>query len=133
MPTTPQTEPLQVLPPTDPYTLRLALYGDLDYEVGDEVLDRARKALRGCEGVRSLRLNCRELEVADSTGLSVLLQLRRDAHGAGICFHLDDTRPLLERLLRITGTYDYLTCASAACPPSDAEAAMGTGEGESGG
>ncbi|WP_203602735.1 MULTISPECIES: STAS domain-containing protein [Streptomyces] len=128
----PEAEPLQILPSTDPYTLRLALVGDLDHEVGDEVLDRARKALRGCEGVRSLRLNCRELEMADSTGLSVLLQLRRDAHEAGIRFHLDDTRPVLERLLRITGTHDYLTCASAACLPPEAEAAIETGEGESG-
>lgn len=133
MPATPETEPLRTLPSTDPYTLCLALVGDLDHEVGDEVLDRARKALRGCEGVRSLRLNCRELEVADSTGLSVLLQLRRDAQEAGIRFHLDDTRPILERLLRITGTYDYLTCTSAACPPSDAEAAIETREGGSGG
>ncbi|MER6323234.1 STAS domain-containing protein [Streptomyces coelicoflavus] len=128
----PEAEPLQILPSTDPYTLCLALVGDLDHEVGDEVLDRARKALRGCEGVRSLRLNCRELEMADSTGLSVLLQLRRDAHEAGIRFHLDDTRPVLERLLRITGTHDYLTCASAACLPPEAEAAIETGEGESG-
>ncbi|NEB17095.1 anti-anti-sigma factor [Streptomyces sp. CS159] len=132
MPMIPEAEPLQILPSTDPYTLRLALVGDLDHEVGDEVLDRARKALRGCEGVRSLRLNCRELEMADSTGLSVLLQLRRDAHEAGIRFHLDDTRPVLERLLRITGTHDYLTCASAACLPPEAEAAIETGEGESG-
>ncbi|KAF2780454.1 STAS domain-containing protein [Streptomyces coelicoflavus] len=128
----PEAEPLQILPSTDPYTLCLALVGDLDHEVGDEVLYRAREALRGCEGVRSLRLNCRELEMADSTGLSVLLQLRRDAHEAGIRFHLDDTRPVLERLLRITGTHDYLTCASAACLPPEAEAAIETGEGESG-
>ncbi|MFJ3883780.1 STAS domain-containing protein [Streptomyces rubrogriseus] len=132
MPTTPDTEPLQILPSTEPYTLCLALVGDLDHEVADEVLHQAREALRGRDGVRSLRLDCRELELADSTGLSVLLQLRRDAHEAGIRFCLDDPRPILERLLHITGTHDYLTCASAAGPPSDAEEAIETGEGGSG-
>ncbi|MGC0382283.1 STAS domain-containing protein [Streptomyces sp. SAI-129] len=128
MPTIPDAGPLRILPATDPYTLCLALVGDLDYEVGYAVLDEVRDALRGCDGVRSLRLNCRELERADSTGLSVLLQLRRDAHEAGIGFHLDDMRPGLVRLLRVTGTHEYLTCAPSAGLPAEGEAAIETGE-----
>ncbi|MFI6520596.1 STAS domain-containing protein [Spirillospora sp. NPDC050679] len=102
-----------------PHTLVLALSGDLDYGTGDEVLQTARLALRGHEGVRELRLDCRELGMVDSTGLSVLLQVHRDASEDGVGFHLDDMGPLLERLLHLTGTYEHLTTARPAEPSSD--------------
>ncbi|MFC9973290.1 STAS domain-containing protein [Spirillospora sp. NPDC127200] len=107
-----------------PHTLLLALHGDLDYGTGDEVLQTARLALREHEGVRELRLDCRELGMVDSTGLSVLLQIHRDACEGGVGFHLDDTGPLLERLLHLTGTYEHLTTArpaGSAEPTSDTQ------------
>ncbi|MFF0967008.1 STAS domain-containing protein [Streptomyces sp. NPDC003703] len=128
MPTTPDAAFLRILPSTDPDTLCLALVGDLDHETGDDVLDEIREALRGCDGVRGLRLDCREVATADSAGLAVLLQLHRDTHEAGLGFRLDRTGPRLERLLRITGTYEYLTGASPAHLPADPEPAIETGD-----
>ncbi|MGI5163669.1 STAS domain-containing protein [Spirillospora sp. CA-253888] len=102
-----------------PRTLVLALSGDLDYDTGGEVLQTARLALREHEGVRELRLDCRGLGMVDSTGLSVLLQIRRDACEDGIGLHLDAIGPQLERLLRLTGTYEYLTAPVPAAPPAE--------------
>ncbi|MEU3997501.1 STAS domain-containing protein [Streptomyces fungicidicus] len=125
MPIAPDAGPLRTLPPTDPHTLCLALVGDLDYEVGDEVLHQVRRALRAREDLRELRLDCRELATTDSTGLSVLLQLHRDAGRDGVGFHLDNVGPVLERLLRVTGTYEHLRTGRPDELPADPEATAG--------
>ncbi|SDC51410.1 STAS domain-containing protein [Streptomyces prasinopilosus] len=106
------------LPTETPHTVRLALVGDLDHEIGDEVLHQVLRALHGGEDVRDLRLDCRDLGAVDSAGLAVLLQIHRRASGDGTGFHLDHVGPRLERLLRITGTYEYLTTPQQAAPPA---------------
>ncbi|MFF7309767.1 STAS domain-containing protein [Streptomyces sp. NPDC008137] len=113
MPSSPQTETVRILPATGPHELRVALAGDLDYEVADDVLDQVLQALRAHHEVRHLRLECRELGMVDSMGLTVLLQIHRTAHEHGIQFHLDDTGPVLRRLLHLTGTYEHLTTPAA--------------------
>ncbi|MER5767068.1 STAS domain-containing protein [Streptomyces sp. NPDC001985] len=95
--------------PHGPRTVSLALSGDLDYDTFGELLRRVRTALDERRDVEELRLNCRELEVVDSMGLSALLQIHRSACGEGVAFHLDDIGPGLRRLLELTGTYDHLT------------------------
>ncbi|MEU3661440.1 STAS domain-containing protein [Streptomyces sp. NPDC032940] len=103
--------PVVVLPTPHPHSVRLALLGDLDYDNGDLVLEAVQRALREHDGVRELRLDCRELRAVDSTGLSVLLLMHRLARRDGIGFHLDAIGPALKRLLDITGTYEHLTTA----------------------
>ncbi|MET8114870.1 STAS domain-containing protein [Streptomyces prasinus] len=104
------------LPAETPHTVCLALVGDLDHEVGDEVLHQVLHALRGGEDVRDLRLDCQDLGAVDSAGLAVLLQIHRHTSADGTGFHLDHVGPRLERLLRITGTYEYLTTPRQAAP-----------------
>ncbi|MFI8307058.1 STAS domain-containing protein [Streptomyces sp. NPDC085927] len=113
----PFAPPVLPLAADAPHTVCLALVGDLDHEVGDEVLHQVLHALRGGEDVRDLRLDCRGLGTVDSAGLAVLLQIHRHTSGDGTGFHLDTMGPRLERLLRITGTYEYLTTPQQA-PPS---------------
>ncbi|WP_454320430.1 STAS domain-containing protein [Streptomyces phaeoluteigriseus] len=91
----------------------MALVGDLDYDTCGDVLDQVGQALLDRDDVEDLRLNCRELAVVDSMGLSTLLQIHRSARADGIRFHLDDVGPALRRLLEVTGTYEYLTDPSA--------------------
>ncbi|MEV6612997.1 STAS domain-containing protein [Streptomyces sp. NPDC051051] len=95
--------------PTGRHTVRLALEGDLDYDTSGDVLHQVRLTILDREHVEDLRLDCRELEVVDSMGLSTLLQIHRSAHQEGVRFHLDNIGPALRRLLELTGTYDYLT------------------------
>ncbi|GAA2302929.1 hypothetical protein GCM10010234_52470 [Streptomyces hawaiiensis] len=94
---------------TGPHTVRLALTGALDHDSCAELLQRVRTALDDGGKVEELRLDCRELELVDSMGLSTLLQVHRSACRDGIAFHLDDVGPALRRLLKLTGTYEYLT------------------------
>ncbi|MFJ8053371.1 STAS domain-containing protein [Streptomyces luteogriseus] len=94
---------------TGPHTVRLALTGDLDYDACGELLRRVRTALDARREVTDLHLDCRELELVDSMGLSTLLEIHRRAGRDGIAFHLDGIGPALRRLLELTGTYKYLT------------------------
>ncbi|MFF3848169.1 STAS domain-containing protein [Streptomyces sp. NPDC002328] len=65
--------------------------------------------LRTREDVRHLRLDCARLDMVDSMGLTVLLRIHRDACERGVTLHLDDTGPVLRRLLHLTGAYEHLT------------------------
>ncbi|MGW6545136.1 STAS domain-containing protein [Streptomyces massasporeus] len=94
---------------TGPHTVRLALTGDLDYDTCGELLRRVRTALDGAREVTDLHLDCGELELVDSMGLSTLLEIHRSAGRDGIAFHLEGVGPVLRRLLELTGTYEYLT------------------------
>ncbi|MFI9613286.1 STAS domain-containing protein [Streptomyces sp. NPDC052023] len=116
MTTSPDADPVATPSPAGPHTVSLALSGDLDYDTSAELLHQVRLALDGNEDVRDLRLDCRELEVVDSMGLSTLLQLHRSAGQDNIGFHLDDIGPTLRRLLELTGTYEYLTTPRQADP-----------------
>ncbi|MFJ8148845.1 STAS domain-containing protein [Streptomyces sp. NPDC096094] len=106
--TSPDADPTAASPSAGPHTVRLALTGDLDYDTCGELLQEVRLVLGGREDVEHLRLDCRDLEVVDSMGLSTLLQIHRSACQDGIGFHLDNIGPSLKRLLEITGTGEYL-------------------------
>ncbi|MYW70093.1 STAS domain-containing protein [Streptomyces sp. SID8379] len=94
--------------------LTVEIRGALDYETSDQFCGYARKALADHPGIRTLRLDCAGVTLVDSMGLSVLLRLRREVHGAGSRLRLE-RRPLrLERLLQLTGTLEHLTGAPAA-------------------
>ncbi|MFB6847718.1 STAS domain-containing protein [Streptomyces sp. NPDC056373] len=104
---------------TGPHTVRLALTGDLDYDSCAELLQRVRVALDGGVRVEELHLDCRELGLVDSMGLSTLLQIHRSACRDGIAFHLDDVGQALRRLLELTGTYEYLTTPRQSGPAAE--------------
>ncbi|MER7479791.1 STAS domain-containing protein [Streptomyces sp. NPDC126510] len=104
---------------TGPHSVRLALTGDLDYDSCAELLQRVRTALDVGGKAEELHLDCRELGLVDSMGLSTLLQIHRSACRDGIAFHLDEVGPALRRLLELTGVYEYLTTRRQSDPPAE--------------
>lgn len=83
--------------------VRLRLTGDLDYDTSHELVVRAGDWLAVRPELRELRLNCAELRLCDSMGVSALLQIHRDAAAEGVYLHVEDAPPFLERIMRITG------------------------------
>ncbi|PJN01690.1 sulfate transporter [Streptomyces sp. CB01201] len=93
-------------------TVRIELRGDLDYDNADLLLEAATAKLAAHPRLRDLHLGCAELGSIDSTGLSILLMIRRRTDAAEVSLHLEDRTPALDRLLRITGSLEYLTALS---------------------
>ncbi|MFF5505037.1 STAS domain-containing protein [Streptomyces roseolus] len=89
--------------------LHMTLAGDLTWDSADELLDTARAHVGPATAPAGLRVDCAALTLCDSTGLSALLALHRLAGAAGVPLHLDRRPPFLDRLLVLTGTYEYLT------------------------
>ncbi|MEV0387069.1 STAS domain-containing protein [Nonomuraea sp. NPDC050643] len=96
-----------ILVTPEPHVLRIGVHGDLDHATAGELMDAASAALDG--DLRDLRLDCAGLGVCDSSGLSVLLMIRRRTSAAGIRLHLDRRPPSLDRLLDVSGTFEHLT------------------------
>ncbi|MCX5384476.1 STAS domain-containing protein [Streptomyces sp. NBC_00083] len=90
-------------------TVRIELRGDLDYDNADVLLEAVTDKLTGHPRLRDLHLGCAGLGSVDSTGLSVLLMIRRRTDAAHVALHLEERTPALERLLTITGSLGYLT------------------------
>lgn len=97
--------------------------GSLEYGVTDslvaavtEQLDRARASGRT---VHELALDLAELTFVDSMGLASLLMARRVTDARGVALRLDRRPDCLDRLLRLTCTFDHLTASNA---PKDAAA-----------
>ncbi|MFE4860509.1 STAS domain-containing protein [Streptomyces sp. NPDC056670] len=105
-------------------TVRIDLRGDLDYDNADLLLDAATAKLAAHPRLSDLHLGCAGLGSIDSTGLSVLLMIRRRTDAAKVLLHLEDRTPALDRLLTITGSLEYLT----ALPTSAARQTSGPGE-----
>ncbi|GAA4994122.1 hypothetical protein GCM10023205_78550 [Yinghuangia aomiensis] len=78
--------------------------GALDWESADELVEAARTFLNTAPAPGTLRVCCERLTSCDSTGLTALLTIRREATEADTGLFLDDQPPLLRRLLGITGT-----------------------------
>ncbi|MFE9427399.1 STAS domain-containing protein [Kitasatospora sp. NPDC006697] len=92
--------------PSDPVTVRVE--DDLDHETCDTLLAAVAGALRAHPSARAVRLDCGAMTMCDSMGLSALLQVRRLTDTAGLRLVIDHRPPLLDRLLELTGTADYL-------------------------
>ncbi|MFF0774288.1 STAS domain-containing protein [Nonomuraea wenchangensis] len=97
-----------VLDTPRPGALRVAVGGDLDYTTAEELLTTVVATLDG-ESVTDVHLDCGELRICDSSGLSALLTVHRHVTAAGARLHLDDRPPALDRLLHVSGTYEHLT------------------------
>lgn len=93
-----------------PHRLRVRLFGDLDHESSDELVEALERRLgEDGEEVRELHLDFRELAAVDSMGLSAILMAHRLCEAAHVHLHLDSRPPHLDRMLTVTGTLDYLT------------------------
>ncbi|MFE9407124.1 STAS domain-containing protein [Streptomyces sp. NPDC006530] len=94
-------------------TVRIELRGDLDYDNADLLLEAVTDKLTAHPRLRDLHLGCAGLGAVDSTGLSILLMVRRRTDAAHVSLHLEDMTPALDRLLTITGSREYLTSLAA--------------------
>lgn len=114
----------------DAHSLRVAIHGDLDYDSSDQfthAVDEALHAHAGKHGprLRDLHLDWAEVTAFDSSGLSVLLGLRRRTHAAGIHLHLHHQPDFMVRMLHLTGIADHLTQRPRTADESPSAAATG--------
>jgi anti-anti-sigma factor len=94
--------------------------GELDHHSAPTLSD----TLHACvdEGRARIVVDCTGLEFCDSTGLNVLLAARLAAEAAGGRVHLAGMRPIVARVLEITGAdavfpvHDTVDDALAALP-----------------
>ncbi|MEV0526220.1 STAS domain-containing protein [Streptomyces sp. NPDC050439] len=108
--------------------------GSLEYGVTDslvaavtEQLDLAART--GGHAVHRLDLELGELTFVDSMGLASLLMARRVTDARGVTLRLNRRPDCLDRLLRVTCTFDHLTAATApgnASAPDRAAGGSGT-------
>lgn len=90
-------------------SVRIEVHGDLDYDSADLLLEEVTAQLSARPALTDLHLHCAGLGAVDSMGLSALLMIGRRTTVAGVRLHLDDRPARLDRLLKLTGTLDYLT------------------------
>lgn len=109
--------------------VRIELHGDFDYQDADLLLDAVTEVL-ACPGrLRDLYLDCTDMAGVDSSGLAVLLMIRRRTDAAGVRLHLEGRPPALERILQVTGTLNYLTSphtGNTSAAPTAERASAGT-------
>ncbi|MFJ4674134.1 STAS domain-containing protein [Kitasatospora purpeofusca] len=79
----------------------VSLAGELDRDSADGL----RTALAGLpeEGLARILVDLAELSFCDSTGLNILLRARQEAEPAGVRLELAGPRPVVVRLLAVTG------------------------------
>jgi anti-anti-sigma factor len=98
---------------------RVRLAGNLVNENADLLLDAIIEELSVHPGARELHVDCADVDLCDSRGLSVLLMLRRRTETLGIELHVANRRQALRQLLERTGTAAYLVGASCAAVPDE--------------
>ncbi|ANW19888.1 STAS domain-containing protein [Streptomyces clavuligerus] len=81
--------------------------GELDHHTADALSTPLDAALE--QGRSRLVIDCSRLEFCDSTGLNVLLSARLKAEAAGGGVHLTGLRPVVARVLEITGAEAVFT------------------------
>ncbi|WP_242644519.1 STAS domain-containing protein [Streptomyces laculatispora] len=94
-----------------PGTAHLHIAGALDYDTSDELAQRADQCLTSHADLRELHLDCAELTLCDSMGISTFLAIRRKTTARDIRLHLDNAPPFLERVLTTTGVRTLFTQA----------------------
>lgn len=95
----------------DPLTVTVG--GPLDFDTADELLETVARALDGPRAAPLLALDLARVTLCDSMGLSALLSLRRRTTADGVRLMLLRRPPLLDRLLELTGTTEYLVGTAA--------------------
>ncbi|OEV32517.1 hypothetical protein HS99_0016825 [Kitasatospora aureofaciens] len=82
----------------------IALYGELDLDSVAELNEVLRPAL--AEPATVIVIDCAGLEFCDSTGLNALLRAQARAVDDGSRIELARPRPLVLRMLELTGATD---------------------------
>ncbi|MFE6189598.1 STAS domain-containing protein [Streptomyces sp. NPDC056465] len=113
--------PLTLAVEAGPGAVRLSLVGDLDYDTGEQLVERAEECLAGDPGLRDLFLDCGRLRLCDSTGLSSLLLIHRGTSSRGVALHLENPPAFLRKVLDVTGTAGLFTLEGAARQAEQAE------------
>lgn len=90
--------------------------GSLEYGVADSLVAAVTGQLdltrAGGRAVHRLDLELAELTFVDSMGLASLLMARRVTDARGVTLRLNRRPDCLDRLLRLTCTFDHLTAAT---------------------
>jgi anti-anti-sigma factor len=81
----------------------VSVVGDLDLAAVEQFLTVTRRSSVACS---SLEVDLHGLSFVDSTGLSALLQLRKEAIARGLRLSLTNVGPSTHRLFRVTGLLD---------------------------
>ncbi|MEU6540399.1 STAS domain-containing protein [Streptomyces sp. NPDC047000] len=105
--------PLTLTVEAAPASAVVRVAGDLDYDTCAELLAAVAplidRWLAAPSAAAELRLDLGRLGSVDSSGLSVLLLIRRRTDEARVRLHLDERPDALNRLLDVTGTVKFLT------------------------
>ncbi|MGW7460656.1 STAS domain-containing protein [Streptomyces sp. NPDC054797] len=128
---TPAPGPLRLTRTDTAGAVRIELHGDFDYQDADRLLDAVTEVLAGPGRLRDLHVDCTDMAGVDSSGLAVLLMIRRRTDAAGVRLHLAGRPPALERILQVTGTLKYLTSphtGNRSAAPTAERASAGTQE-----
>lgn len=89
----------------------LHIAGDVDYVTTSALVEAAEKLLAEHPDLRNLHLDCAQLTMCDSAGISGLLTIHHRTSTAGVHLHLDRRPKFFERVLDITGILEYLIAA----------------------
>jgi anti-anti-sigma factor len=87
--------------------------GDLNYQTTTDLVDAVTELVARQPGLAHLHLDFSELEFCDSAGLSGLILIERQTSRAGIDLHLEQRPAVLDRILDISGTFEYLVSSSS--------------------
>lgn len=117
--TTPPPDHLRLTRVDTEDRVRIELDGDLDHDTADLLVNEATAQLSARPGLGDLHLHCGGLGVIDSMGLSALLMISRRTTAAGVRLHLEDRPANLDRVLRLTGTFDHLTAPATSGAAGD--------------
>ncbi|KUI35913.1 hypothetical protein AU197_18915 [Mycobacterium sp. IS-1590] len=104
---------------------RIHIAGDLNYGQTTPLVDAVSGLFSTDTRVKDLHLDFAELGFFDSTGLSALLVIHREAARYGVVLHLDNRPPHLDRVLEITGLFDHFTSGEATAPARPDEIEIG--------
>jgi anti-anti-sigma factor len=105
-----KVKPLEVVTRPDRARVIVVVRGELDIDTVDAVQTALDEMLAA--GWTQIVLDPRELTFIDSSGLSVLLAVDRDARLAGATFAIIDGSPVVARLLEIAGLTEHFSRAA---------------------
>jgi anti-anti-sigma factor len=106
--------------------------GDLDYETTDDFVDVASQLIAQQNTMSDLHLDFSELTFLDSAALSGLVLVHRRASQAGVALHLDHRPAFLDRVLQVTGLFEYFDLTRTDAETGDPGLLGQSGSSESG-
>jgi anti-sigma B factor antagonist len=115
---------LQVTYSRHPDATLLRLTGELDIASAPRLVETMRSL--SVADMRHVRLDLTELTFIDASGIGVLVQVRMLVHGHGGRLTLHGIRPLLRRLLVITGLTSAFELESSLATLNDRSAPLGS-------